>query len=287
MKGIILAAGKGTRLYPASMHISKILLPIYDKPMIYYPLATLMSAGIRDILIIVTKEDKAYFKKLLGDGKQFGISIKYAIQKVQRGIADALIVGERFINGDSVALVLGDNVFYGEELNENFAKAMAGSEGATVFCKRVENPKAFGVAEVDKDGNVIDIEEKPLVPKSDLAVTGLYIYDKNASTYAKMLKPSVRGELEITDLNKIYLKLGMLNAELLDDAILWADTGTFDSLLQMSNKVYELEKTGRTIIACPEEIALSRGFVTKKQLGEWIVKYKPNAYYDYVNSLLQ
>ncbi|AMH94273.1 glucose-1-phosphate thymidylyltransferase RfbA [methanogenic archaeon ISO4-H5] len=287
MKGIILAAGKGTRLYPASKHISKILLPVYDKPMIYYPLTTLMSAGIRDIMIIVSKEDKAYFKKLLGDGKQFGISIKYAIQKTQKGIADALLVGEKFIDGDMVALVLGDNVFHGEEMYEHLAQAMAESDGATVFCKQVEDPRAFGVAEIDNEGKVLSLEEKPSNPKSDWAVTGLYVYDKNACKLAKTLSPSARGELEITDLNKRYMEKGLLKTQLLEEGVIWADTGTFESLLDASIVIHTIEKTGREMVGCPEEVALQRGFITKRQLSEWIAKSSGNSYYDYLNVLLQ
>ena len=287
MKGIILAAGKGTRLYPASSHISKTLLPIYDKPMIYYPLTTLMSAGIRDIMIIVSKDDKSYFKRLLGDGKQFGISIKYAVQKTQKGIADALLVGEKFIDGDMVALALGDNVFYGEEMYEHLAQAMAESEGATIFCKQVEDPRAFGVAEINEDGKVISLEEKPSRPRSAWAATGLYVYDKNACKYAKTLKPSSRGELEITDLNKKYLEQGKLKAQLLETDIIWVDTGTFDSLLNASNIIYNIEKTGRNVVGCPEEVALQHGFITKKQLAEWIEKFASNTYYDYLHALIQ
>lgn len=287
MKGIILAAGKGTRLYPASSHISKTLLPIYDKPMIYYPLTTLMSAGIKDIMIIVSKNDKAYFKRLLGDGKQFGISIKYAVQKTQKGIADALLVGEKFIDGDMVALALGDNVFHGEEMYEHLAQAMAESEGATVFCKQVDDSRAFGVAEIDKDGNVLNLEEKPSEPKSNWAVTGLYVYDKNACKYAKSLKPSARGELEITDLNKKYMEQNKLKAQLLEADVMWADTGTFDSLLNASNTIYNIEKTGREIVGCPEEVALIRGFITKRQLSGWVAKFNSNPYYDYLSAIVR
>ena len=287
MKGIILAAGKGTRLSPASKHISKILLPVYDKPMIYYPLSTLMSAGIRDIMVIVSKDDKSYFKRLLGDGKQFGISIKYAVQKVQRGIADALLVGEKFIDGDMVTLVLGDNVFYGEEMYEHLAQAMAESDGATVFCKQVDDPRAFGVADIDKGGKVLSLEEKPSKPKSNWAVTGLYVYDKQACKYAKALKPSARGELEITDLNKMYMDNGNLKAQLFENDVMWADTGTFDSLLETSNTIHNIEKNGRAIVGCPEEVALQRGFITKRQLDEWISKFKSNSYYDYLRALIQ
>ncbi|AGI47583.1 Glucose-1-phosphate thymidylyltransferase [Thermoplasmatales archaeon BRNA1] len=286
MKGIILAAGKGTRLYPASSHISKILLPIYDKPMIYYPLSTLMSAGIRDILVIVNKDDRAYFKKLLGDGKQFGISIKYAVQKVQKGIADALIIGEKFADGDNVALALGDNVFYGEEMYELLAEAMSITDGACVFCHEVEDARAFGVAEFGPDGNIVDIEEKPKDPKSNAVVVGLYFYDKECSKLAKTLKPSARGEIEITDLNKLYIKQGKLKALVTGPDTIWADTGTFESLLDASNRVHEVEKTGRAIVGCPEEVALRMGFITKKQLHEWVKKSgSDNAYYGYLNDL--
>lgn len=285
MKGIILAAGKGTRLYPASMHISKVLLPIYDKPMIYYPLATLMSAGIRDILVVVNKDDKAYFKKLLGDGKQFGISIKYAVQKTQKGIADALLVGEKFIDGDACALALGDNVYHGEGMYELLAQAMAESEGATIFCKEVADPRAFGVAEVDANGVVVSLEEKPKEPKSNWVATGLYFYDKNACEYAKRLKPSERGELEITDLNKIYMEKGLLKAQFMENDSMWADTGTFESLLDASNYIHNREKNGREIVGCPEAIAFESGFITKRQLLEWVSRFSENAYFDYLRAL--
>ncbi len=286
MKGIILAAGKGTRLYPASAHISKVLLPIYDKPMIYYPLSTLMSAGITDILIVVSKDDKAYFKRLLGDGSEFGVSIKYAVQKVQKGIADALLVGQRFIDNDCVALALGDNIFHGDELDEMLATAMSESEGATIFCKSVEDPTAFGVAEIGPNGKVLSLEEKPTEPKSNFAVTGLYFYDKHACEYAKTLKPSARGELEITDLNKIYLEKGQLRAQVLKDGSMWADTGTFDSMLNASNYIHSIEATGRAVVGSPEEIALKRGFITHKQLGDRLEKFKSNSYFDYLRSLI-
>lgn len=286
MKGIILAAGKGTRLYPASAHISKVLLPIYDKPMIYYPLSTLMSAGITDILVVVSKEDKAYFKRLLGDGSEFGISIRYAVQKVQRGIADALLVGQKFIDNDAVALALGDNVFHGEDIEELLATAMSSSDGATVFCKEVEDPTAFGVAEIDAEGKVLSIEEKPKEPKSNYAVTGLYFYDKHACEYAKTLKPSARGELEITDLNKIYLEKGQLKAQIIKKESMWADTGTFESLLNASNYIHGIEMTGRAVVGSPEEIALKRGFITQKQLHDRLAKFKPNSYFDYLRALI-
>lgn len=287
MKGVILAAGKGTRLFPASKHISKTLLPVYDKPMIYYPLSTLMSAGIRDIMVVVSKDDKEYFKRLLGNGEQFGISIKYKVQKVQRGIADALLVAEKFIDGDMVALALADNIFYGENLYEHIAQAVAQPNGATIFCKKVEDPRAFGVAEVDSEGRVISLEEKPREPKSNWVATGLYVYDWDACKYAKSLKPSARGELEITDLNRIYLSKGKLDAQLLEDDVIWADTGTFDSMLSTSNLIHDIEVSKRIIIGCPEEVALIRGFITKNKLLEWIKNNSSSVYYDYLNSLVQ
>lgn len=286
MKGIILAAGKGTRLYPASAHISKVLLPIYDKPMIYYPLSILMSAGITDILVVVSRADKPYFKRLLGDGSEFGVSIKYAVQKTQKGIADALLVGQKFINNDSVALALGDNVFHGEDIEELLATAMSHSDGATVFCKKVEDPSSFGVAEIDAEGLVLSLEEKPKEPKSSYAVTGLYFYDKHACEYAKTLKPSARGELEITDLNKIYLEKGQLRAQVIKDESMWADTGTFDSLLDASNYIHKIEATGRAVVGSPEEIALKRGFITHKQLHDRLDKLKSNSYINYLRALI-
>jgi len=246
-----------------------------------------MSAGIRDILIIVSAEDRAYFKKLLGNGEQFGISIKYAVQKTQRGIADALLVGEKFIGGEMVTLALGDNVFYGTGMDLHIAKAMTESEGATIFCKQVEDSSAFGVVEINNTGKVISLEEKPIMPKSNWAVTGLYVYDKNACELAKTLKPSPRGELEITDLNKKYMEQTKLKAQLLGNEVLWADTGTFDSLLSTSNVIRELEKTKKIMVGCPEEIALTRGFVTKNKLNQWVSKYKSNDYYDYIRALIQ
>lgn len=286
MKGIILAAGKGTRLFPASAHISKVLLPIYDKPMVYYPLSVLMSAGITDILVVVSKDDKPYFKRLLGDGSEFGVSIKYAVQKTQKGIADALLVGQRFIDNDSVALALGDNVFHGDDIEELLATAMSQSEGATIFCKKVDDPTAFGVAEIDAEGKVLSIEEKPKEPKSNYAVTGLYFYDKHACEYAKTLKPSVRGELEITDLNRIYLEKGQLRAQIIKEESMWADTGTFESLLDASNYIHSIEATGRALVGSPEEIALKRGFITHKQLHDRLGKFKSNSYFNYLRALI-
>ncbi|MGI6009289.1 MAG: glucose-1-phosphate thymidylyltransferase RfbA [Methanomethylophilus sp.] len=286
MKGILLAAGKGTRLYPASQHTSKVLLPIYDKPMVYYPLSALMSAGITEIMVIVSKEDRNYFKRLLGDGSQFGIKIKYAVQKVQRGIADAFLIAEKFIGGGNVALALGDNIFCGDEMDELLAEAMS-KDGATVFCKKVADPERFGVAELDKDGKVVSLEEKPTEPKSDMAVTGLYFYDKDVVKYAKRVRPSKRGELEITDINLMYMKAGKLNAIVLPDSVKWADTGTFDTLLDAGNYVHDTEKTGRALVGCPEQVALNRGYITKKQLLQWVSKFKDNSYYSFLRDLAQ
>lgn len=285
MKGIILAAGKGTRLYPASQHISKILLPVYDKPMVYYPLSTLMSAGITEIMIITNRDDRNYFKRLLGDGSQFGIKLKYAVQKVQRGIADAFIIAERFIDGGSVALALGDNIFCGDDMDELLADAMAESDGATVFCKKVMDPHSFGVAEIDESGKVLSMEEKPAEPKSDMAVTGLYFYDSSVVRFAKSLKPSVRGELEITDINKIYMERGNLHAICLPDSVAWADTGTFETMLKASNYIHDVEKNGRAMVGCPEQVALVRGYITKRQLLEWVSRFKETPYYSFVRDL--
>ncbi len=287
MKGIILAAGKGTRLYPASATTSKILLPIYDKPAIYYPLSLLISVGIKDIMIITSKADRPAFKKLLGDGEQFGVSFKYAVQKVQRGIADALIIAEKFIKDDSVMLALGDNIFAGKEMQELLAEAV-GNNGATVFCTPVENPSAFGVAEVDANGCVVSLEEKPQVPKSNLAVTGLYFYDKNAAEIAKKVQPSKRGELEITDVNRMYMEAGQLHSVRMPDSIYWADTGTPDSMLTAAEKIRELQMDG-TLVGSPEATALRMGLVSPKQLNAWIDKSgSPNsAYFTTLNSLVK
>jgi len=284
MKGIIMAAGRGTRLYPASQHISKILLPIYDKPMIYYPLSALMSAGITEILVIVSKDDRAYFKRLLGDGSQFGIEIKFAVQKTRCGIADAFLLAEKFIGGGNVALALGDNIFCGDEMDELLAEAMS-NDGATIFCKKVEDPERFGVAEFDADGRVVSIEEKPREPKSDMAVTGLYFYDRDAVKYAKQLKPSQRGELEITDLNRLYMQAGKLRAIPLPDEVTWADAGTFDTMLAAGNYVHDAEKNGRALVGCPEQVALSRGYITKKQLLHWVSRFKETSYYSFLKDL--
>ena len=288
MKGIILAAGAGTRLYPASLPISKILLPIYDKPMIYYPLSTLMLAGIKDILIVTNEDDIDNFKKLLGNGENLGIDIEYEIQYQQRGIADALLVGEKFINSDDVALILGDNIFHGLGFSTLLKNAIKNNVGATVFGYRVNDPERFGVVEFDKNKKVISLEEKPHNPKSKYAVTGLYIYNRNACEYAKQLKPSARGELEITDLNKLYLENDSLDVEILGRGFAWLDTGTHEAMLQASNFVQTIEMNKGQKISCLEEIALAQGFISPEEMEKFINKYgKNNGYYNYIKDLLE
>ena len=255
MKGIVLAAGKGTRLYPMTKPVCKPLLPVYDKPLIYYPIATLLQAGIKDILVIIPPGEEKEFMNLLGDGSEFGIHIEFAVQKVARGIADALIIGEDFIGDDSVAMVLGDNIFHGHGLKKRLLRAANKKEGATVFGYYVDDPERFGIVEFDSDGKAISIEEKPEKPKSNYCVTGLYFYDNNVVKYAKELKPSARGELEITDLNKIYLEKGELDVELLGQGFTWLDTGTHESLVEATNFVKTVETHQHRKIACLEEIA--------------------------------
>lgn len=286
MKGIVLAAGAGTRLYPASQPISKILLPIYDKPMIYYPLSTLMLAGIKDILIITNESDYDNFVKVLGDGSQFGINIEYKIQYVQRGIADAFIIAEDFINGEDSALILGDNIFHGHGFSTIMKNALKNNNGATVFGYTVKDPERFGVVEFDENKKVLSLEEKPANPKSNYAVTGLYFYDGNVCKYAKQLEPSARGELEITDLNKIYLEKGLLNVEILGRGFAWLDTGTHDSMLQASNFVQSMELNKGVKISCLEEIAYRQGFISATDLLNKIEKYKNNTYYNYVKNII-
>ncbi len=287
MKGIILAGGAGTRLYPASLPISKILLPIYNKPMIYYPLSVLMQAGVRDILIITNPEDDANFKRVLGDGKKWGISLSYQVQPIKRGIADAFILGEKFIGQDACALILGDNIFYGNGFGEILTQAAAPRPGATVFAYEVNDPERFGVVEFDAAGKAISLEEKPQHPKSTFAVTGLYFYDNRVVTLAKQLKPSARGELEITDLNKLYLQQGNLHVARLGRGFAWLDTGTHESVLQASNFVYSMQINQGVEIACPEEIALQQGFITPEQLAAQIAKAPKNNYYAYLNKVLR
>ena len=288
MKGIVLAGGAGTRLYPASQPISKILLPIYDKPMIYYPLSTLMLAGIKDILIITNETDYDNFIKLLGDGSQYGLNLKYKIQYVQRGIADAFLIAGDFIAGEDVALILGDNIFHGHGFSTIMKNALKKNNGATVFGYTVKDPERFGVVEFDENNKAISLEEKPLLPKSNYAVTGLYFYDGNVCDYAKQLTPSKRGELEITDLNRIYLEKGMLNVEILGRGFAWLDTGTHDSMLQASLFVQTMELNKGVKIACLEEIAYNQGFITKEEVLNKIEKYgRKNEYYNYVRSVIE
>lgn len=265
MKGIVLAGGSGTRLYPLTKAVSKQLMPVYDKPMIYYPLATLMLAGIRDILIITTPHDASQFQHLLEDGAAWGISIRYAVQEKPEGLAQAFIIGEEFINNEAVALVLGDNIFHSSHMSVLTQKAAAQTLGATVFAYHVTNPEAYGVISFDQQNRVIAIEEKPLKAQSPWAVTGLYFYDQQVVAFAKGLKPSVRGELEITDLNNIYLQRGQLQCELLPRGSAWLDTGTIDHLLEASQFVQVIEKRQGLKIACPEEIAWSMGYIDDEQ----------------------
>ena len=289
MKGIVLAGGAGTRLHPSTIAVSKQLLPIYDKPMIYHPISVLMLAGIKDILIISTPVDLPNFKRLLGDGSQFGIKFSYKEQPSPDGLAQAFILGEEFINGDDVALVLGDNIFYGGGFSGKLKSVVNNIKefgGATVFGYPVKDPQRFGVVEFDETGKVLSLVEKPQNPKSNYAVTGLYFYDKKVVDYAKNLKPSARGELEITDLNNIYLKNGNLNVELLGRGFAWLDTGTHHSLLQAGQFVKTVEDNQGIKIACLEEVAYRVGFVTKEELIQNIEKYKNNEYFTYVREVL-
>lgn len=289
MKGIVLAGGAGTRLHPSTIAVSKQLLPIYDKPMIYHPISVLMLAGIKDILIISTPADLPNFKRLLGDGSQFGIKFSYKEQPSPDGLAQAFILGEEFINGDDVALVLGDNIFYGGGFSGKLKSVVNNIKefnGATVFGYPVKDPQRFGVVEFDEAGKVLSLEEKPQNPKSHYAVTGLYFYDKKVVDYAKNLKPSARGELEITDLNNIYLKNGNLNVELLGRGFAWLDTGTHHSLLLAGQFVKTVEDNQGIKIACLEEVAYRMGFVTKEELIQNIEKYKNNEYFTYVREVL-
>ncbi len=286
MKGIILAGGSGTRLYPLTKVTSKQLLPIYDKPMIYYPLSVLMSAGIREILIISTPDDTPRFESLLGDGHQFGIELSYAVQPSPDGLAQAFIIGADFIGDDSVAMILGDNIFHGHGLKKRLRAAAAREKGATVFGYYVDDPERFGIVEFDKEGKAISIEEKPLKPKSNYCVTGLYFYDNRVVEYAKGLKPSARGELEITDLNRIYLENGELNVELLGQGFTWLDTGTHESLVEATNFVKTVETHQHRKIGCLEDIAYLHGWIDREKLMETYEIYKKNQYGAYLKDVL-
>ena len=289
MKGIVLAGGSGTRLYPLTMVTSKQLLPIYDKPMIYYPLSVLMNAGIRDILIISTPQDTPRFEALLGDGHQFGVQLSYKVQPSPDGLAQAFIIGEEFIGDDSVAMVLGDNIFFGHGLNKRLKAAVEYDEtrkGATVFGYYVDDPERFGIVEFDSEGKAISIEEKPEKPKSNYCVTGLYFYDNKVVEYAKNLKPSPRGELKITDLNRIYLEDGSLNVELLGQGFTWLDTGTHESLVEATNFVKTIETHQHRKIACLEEIGYLNGWIGKDQLLTDIEPLKKNQYGQYLMDVM-
>lgn len=289
MRGIILAGGSGTRIYPITEGISKQLMPIYDKPMIFYPLTTLMLADIRDILIITTPNDQASFQKLLGDGGKFGLNLQYAVQPEPRGLADAFIVGEEFIGGEACAMILGDNIFYGNGFTNLLQQAKQDAEAglATNFGFRVHDPERFGIMELGPDGRILSIEEKPAVPKSDFAVTGLYFYPAGVSEYARRVTPSARGEIEISTLNDMYLQEGKLNGQLLGNGFCWFDTGTFDSQMDAAVMIRALETNQSRVIACPEQIAFDKGWITAEQLAERAELLKKNSYGAFLQKVLE
>ena len=289
IKGIILAGGSGTRLYPITKGISKQLVPVYDKPMIYYSLSVLMLAGIRDILVITTKEDQSNFKKLLGDGSKFGINLTFEIQEKPNGLAEAFIIGEKFIGNNPCAMILGDNIFYGSGLKSELNQAIINAENgyATIFGYEVKDPERFGIMELDKNNNVLSVEEKPEIPKSDYAITGLYFYPKGVSDLSKTIKPSNRNELEITSLNDIYLKKKILKARLLNEGYSWFDTGTFDSLLDAANMVRTIENNRDSIICSPEIVAFNNGWITVQEFSELAEEMKKNKYGKKLNKYIE